>query len=273
MNDIQIFNYNGADVRTVEMDGDILFVGKDVANILGYKRTRDALRKHVDAEDKRARQIDAPSNGGYIDVTVINEAGVYSLIFSSKLPIAKQFKHWVTHEVLPQIRKNGMYLSDKAMEAFKNDPEAFDLLMKKYIAEETENRKLKKQIADDSAYTTLGKVVLALPGSMTVQEAAHMLAQKGIPIGQNRLYKRCRDENLLCKRKGKQYNQPTQKAIDKGLFNAQISNVGFKPIAMVTPQGLQFLSNLFPAENFPLVYLMETQGDEQQDFTSEEKEE
>ena len=270
MNDIQIFNYNGADVRTVEMDGGIWFVAKDVADVLGLKNIRKVIRT-LDEDEKGVTK--SYTLGGEQSMTVVSESGLYALIFRSNKPEAKVFNRWVRHEVLPQIRKNGMYLSDKAMEAFKNDPEAFDLLMKKYIAEETENRKLKKQIADDSAYTTLGKVVLALPGSMTVQEAAHMLAQKGIPIGQNRLYKRCRDENLLCKRKGKQYNQPTQKAIDKGLFNAQISNVGFKPIAMVTPQGLQFLSNLFLAENFPLVYLMETQGDEQQDFTSEEKEE
>lgn len=106
-NNIIAFNYEEQQVRTIEKDGEPWFVGKDVATILGYSDTDQALRKHVDDEDKLTRQIDGA--GQKRNVTVINESGLYSLILSSKLPTAKEFKHWVTSEVLPSIRKTGEY--------------------------------------------------------------------------------------------------------------------------------------------------------------------
>ena len=113
-NTLQVFDYEGSKVRTVEIDGEAWFVGKDVATVLGYKDTRSAILDHVDEEDKRVWQIATPSNGGYSEMTVINESGVYSLIFESKLPTAKKFKHWVTSEVLPQIHKTGSYNAKNA---------------------------------------------------------------------------------------------------------------------------------------------------------------
>lgn len=106
-NNIIAFNYEEQQVRTIEKDGEPWFVGKDVATILGYSDTDQALRKHVDDEDKLTRQIDGA--GQKRNVTVINESGLYSLILSSKLPTAKEFKRWVTSEVLPSIRKTGEY--------------------------------------------------------------------------------------------------------------------------------------------------------------------
>ena len=107
MNNLQVFNYNSNEIRTVIKDGEAWFVGKDVAGALGYSDTFGALKKHVDNEDKQNCQNDSFETPR--GLTVINEAGVYSLIFSSKLQTAKQFKRWVTHEVLPDIRKHGMY--------------------------------------------------------------------------------------------------------------------------------------------------------------------
>ena len=94
---IQVFKYEGSDVRTVEING--CFVGKDVATVLGYQRQADAIAAHVEEEDKGVGEI--PTPGGVQDMTLINESGLYSLIFSSQLPTAKQFKHWVTSDVLP----------------------------------------------------------------------------------------------------------------------------------------------------------------------------
>ena len=110
---IQVFKYEGSEVRTVEINGEVWFVGKDVATVLGYQRQADAIAAHVEEEDKQILQrsgnatldFDLPNRG----LTVINESGLYSLIFSSQLPTAKQFKHWVTSEVLPQIHKTGSY--------------------------------------------------------------------------------------------------------------------------------------------------------------------
>ncbi|HDZ3290486.1 TPA: ORF6C domain-containing protein [Staphylococcus aureus] len=107
MQALQTFNFEELPVRTLEVDGEPYFIGKDVADILGYANGRDALSKHVDAEDKLTSQI--ATAGQNRNVTIINESGLYSLIFSSKLENAKQFKRWVTSEVLPTLRKTGAY--------------------------------------------------------------------------------------------------------------------------------------------------------------------
>lgn len=118
MNELQIFNFNNSEVRTVLIDNEPYFVGKDVADVLGYSNTRDALSKHVDDEDKSTVAIhDGSQNRGMV---VISESGVYSLVFGSKLPDAKKFKRWVTSEVLPTIRKTGNYqIPQNPMEALK----------------------------------------------------------------------------------------------------------------------------------------------------------
>lgn len=107
MNDLQVFNFEQLPVRTLEVDGEPFFVGKDVADILGYKRTADAIREHVDEEDKGVGKIQ--TRGGKQPVTLINESGLYALIFSSRLESAKRFKRWVTSEVLPTLRRTGSY--------------------------------------------------------------------------------------------------------------------------------------------------------------------
>lgn len=115
MNDLQIFsNPEFGQVRTVEIDGTPWLVGKDVAVALGYKNPRDAITRHVDAEDKGVVKHDTPS--GEQEMLIINESGLYSLILSSKMPKAKAFKHWVTGEVLPALRKNGVYETVKAQQ-------------------------------------------------------------------------------------------------------------------------------------------------------------
>lgn len=108
MTDIQIFNNpDFGDIRTVEIDGEAWFVGKDVAEALGYEKPSDAVRKHVDDDDKGISKMETPS--GMQNMTIINESGLYALVFGSKLDSAKKFKKWVTSEVLPAIRKNGSY--------------------------------------------------------------------------------------------------------------------------------------------------------------------
>lgn len=114
--EIKIFkNPQFGAIRTTEKDGEPWFVGKDVAEALGYERADNAIRKHVDEEDKLMHQISA--SGQKRNMTIINESGLYSLILSSKLPSAKQFKHWVTSEVLPSIRKSGGYNADATMQS------------------------------------------------------------------------------------------------------------------------------------------------------------
>ena len=113
MNDLKVWNYEDSKVRTVEIDGKIWFVAKDVASVLNYSNPRDAVSRHVDEEDKGVVKHD--TLGGVQNLAIINESGVYALIFGSKLPTAKKFKRWVTSEVLPSIRKNGSYDIDTAL--------------------------------------------------------------------------------------------------------------------------------------------------------------
>lgn len=138
MNELQNFDFEGNEVRTVLIDDEPYFVGKDVAEVLGYLNVRDALSKHVDEEDKGVAFCDTP--GGQQKMTTINESGLYSLIISSKLPTAKKFKRWVTSEVLPTIRKHGMYATDELL----NNP---DLLIQvaTQLKEERTGRLLAEQ--------------------------------------------------------------------------------------------------------------------------------
>lgn len=122
MNNLQEFNFKGNNVRTILLDGEPRFIGTDITKTLGYSNSRDALKRHVDDEDKSTVVIPDGTSGNP-NKTVINESGLYSLILSSKLPTAKEFKRWVTSEVLPTIRKHGAYLTDSAIEQTLTDPD------------------------------------------------------------------------------------------------------------------------------------------------------
>lgn len=127
MNELQVFNFDELPIRTLEVDGEPYFVGKDVADILGYSNSRKALIDHVDEEDKLTSQI--VTAGQRRNQTLINESGLYALIFSSKLESAKRFKRWVTLEVLPQIRNKGMYITKATATEMINNPEILTMLV------------------------------------------------------------------------------------------------------------------------------------------------
>lgn len=139
MNSPQIFKFETNEVRTILVDDEPYFVGKDVANVLGYSNTAKAIRDHVDIDDRRSERIVHPS-GGAQDSVVINESGLYSLILKSKLPSAKKFKRWVTSEVLPQIRKHGMYATDDLI----NNPDLLIEIATK-LKEERQGRLIAEQ--------------------------------------------------------------------------------------------------------------------------------
>lgn len=121
MNELTVFNNEEfGEIRTITIDGEPWFVGKDVAEVLGYSNPRDALSKHMDAEDKGVANCD--TLGGTQEMTIINESGLYSLIISSKLPNAKAFKRWVTADILPAIRKTGGYMTDELLAKYQKDP-------------------------------------------------------------------------------------------------------------------------------------------------------
>lgn len=138
MNELKTFHFNNKEVRTVIINNEPWFIGKDVADILGYTNSRDAIYKHVDTEDKGVAKCD--TLGGVQEMVTINESGLYSLILASKLPQAKEFKRWVTSEVLPTIRKHGAYMNEQTLEQALTNPD-FLIKLATELKEEKERRK------------------------------------------------------------------------------------------------------------------------------------
>lgn len=259
-NALEVFSYKDQQVRTVEQDGQVWFVAKDVCDILGLADVSSSLRSLDDDEKMTLQNLRSHSGkrGGAQFITAVTEPGLYKLIFRSNKSEAKEFTRWVTHELLPQVRQHGMYLSGKALEAFQRDPKLFNRMVECYEESQKKIAELEKKIEDSQSYTTLAKVVLGLPGAITFQEAANFLAQHGFKTGQNRLFKMCREKKMLCSRRGKQFNRPTQKSIEKGLFSVETRG-GFKPVTLITPEGLRTLSVLYSEQDYPLLLQMETE--------------
>ncbi|HEC4201755.1 TPA: Bro-N domain-containing protein, partial [Staphylococcus aureus] len=150
MQALQTFNFEELPVRTLTVDNEPYFVGKDVAEILGYSNTRDALSKHVDEDDKeiltsRNTTLENLPNRG---LTAVNESGLYSLIFSSKLESAKRFKRWVTSDVLPAIRKHGIYATDSVIENTLNNPDYIINILTEYKKEKEQNLLLQQEMGE-----------------------------------------------------------------------------------------------------------------------------
>ena len=264
MNNIQVFCYKGEHVRTVDLDGQVCFVAKDVCNILGLANPTKAL-KSLDNDEKMTltnSKGHSGQRGGAQFMTYVNESGLYKLIFKSRKNEAKEFTRWVTHDVLPSIRRSGMYLNDKAADAYMNNPELFRQMAERCSALEDKVAVLEQALNKRYSFSVLGEIVIAQPGSITFKECADFLRQYGIKIGQNGLFAFCRDAKLLCARKGKQWNKPTQKAIDAGLFNIQISG-GFNTITMITPKGVKYFTDSLVVKEYPLLVLIEQQGKKQ----------
>ena len=168
MNELQLFNFENNQVRTLLINDEPWFVGKDVAQILGYSNPRDALSKHVDEEDKNSVAI-RDGNKGNPNQTVINESGVYALVFGSKLPSAKRFKHWVTSEVLPTLRKTGGYTMPKTyLEALK----AFTAEVEKNEMLSLENKIQTQQINELKPTADYTDRILKMTDLMTITQIA-----------------------------------------------------------------------------------------------------
>lgn len=203
-NSIQKFMFQQWPVDVVKIDDQPWWVGKQVADILGYKDTDKAIRAHVDEEDKLTRQFSG--SGQKRNMKIINESGLYSLILGSKLPRAKEFKHWVTSEVLPAIRKHGAYMTnEKAFNVVHNKEGLADLL------EQAANQLKEKdiQIEQMKPKALFADAVATSKSTILIGQLAKMMRQNGINIGQNRLFAWMRRHGYLGNR-GSNYNVPTQ---------------------------------------------------------------
>ncbi|MGX8876306.1 phage antirepressor [Staphylococcus aureus] len=174
MQALQTFNFEELPVRTLTVDNEPYFVGKDVAEILGYSNTRDALSKHVDEDDKeiltsRNTTLENLPNRG---LTAVNESGLYSLIFSSKLESAKRFKHWVTSDVLPAIRKHGIYATDNVIEQTLKDPDYIITVLTEYKKEKEQNLLLQQEIGELKPKADYVDEILKSTGTLATTQIA-----------------------------------------------------------------------------------------------------
>lgn len=243
MNEVQLFNFENHEVRSLLLNDEPWFVGKDVAEALGYSKARNAIATHIDSEDKKDAPIQG-TLGGVQEMTVINESGLYSLVLSSKLPSAKKFKRWVTSEVLPALRKTGQYQVKELS--------GQELMAKALIEAQSVLAAKDKQIEQMKPKVVFADAVATSHTSILVGELAKILKQNGIDMGQKRLFAWLREKGYLIKRQGTDYNMPTQKAMELGLFeikegsyvNGSGVNITTKT-PKITGKGQQYFINKF----------------------------
>ena len=242
MSELKIFNNEElGKIRTVTIDNEPWFVGKDVAVILGYSNPQKALRDHVDEEDRTLN--DSFTVNGTKGI-LINESGLYGLILSSKLPNAKKFKHWVTAEVLPVLRKTGRYNLQQ--------PQGKELLALAVLEAQKTIEEQTAQIEEMKPKAIFADAVATSHTSILIGDLAKILKQNGVETGQKRLFEWLRENGYLSKRKGTEWNSPTQKSMNLGLFEVKETtavnpdgSVRINKTTKVTGKGQQYFINKF----------------------------
>jgi len=219
MSEIKLFsNPEFGQVRTLTINDEPYFVGKDVTEILGYQNASKALADHVDDEDKlnNVSLSSLGQRGGWL----INESGLYSLILSSKLPTAKKFKRWVTSEILPAVRKHGAYMTPETIKKTLNDPDFIIGLATKLKEEQERSRALKADNLRMKPKEIFADAVSVSEDAILIGALAKILKGNGVDVGQKRLFKWMRDEGYLIKN-GRDVNTPTQRSMNLGLFKVK----------------------------------------------------
>lgn len=245
MNELQIFeNSEFGSVRTVDVGRNIYFVANDVAKALGYVETAKAVRTHC----KGVSEMDIPSNGGIQKMKIIPEGDIYRLVIKSQLPAAEKFERWVFDEVLPSIRKHGMYAEDELLD----NPDLLISVAQKLKEEREKNKALKAENERMKPKEIFADAVSVSDTSILIGELAKIIKQNGIDMGQNRLFEWMRGNGYLIKRQGNDYNMPLQKSMEMGLFeikertiNNPDGSVRITKTVLVTGKGQQYFINKF----------------------------
>lgn len=249
MTDLQIFkNPEFGEIRTLEEDGKILLCASDVAKALGYNKPNDAVARHCRATTKRS----TPISGKMQEINFIPEGDVYRMIAHSKLPAAEKFESWVFDEVLPTIHKHGAYMTPDKLEEVLLKPDTLIQLAQNLKAEQEKRRALEAKVETDKPKVLFADSVEAAKTSILIGELAKLLKQNGINIGQNRLFQWLRNNGYLIKRKGSDYNMPTQRAMEMGLFEIKETtithsdgHIHVSKTPKVTGKGQVYFVNLF----------------------------
>lgn len=216
MNELNIFeNAEFGQVRTVVIDRQPYFMASDVARALGYSNPQKAIRDHC----KGVNESCIPSNGGMQTAKFIPESDIYRLIFRSKLQSAERFEKWVVEEVLPSIRKSGGYIAGQ-----ENMSDA-ELMAKALLVAHKQIEERNTQIEQMKPKAIFADAVSASEKSILVGELSKLIKQNGVDIGQNRLFKWMRDNGYLIRRKGTDYNMPTQYSMELGLFSIKETTI------------------------------------------------
>lgn len=242
MNELQIFNSEEfGEIRTVNINGEPWLAGKDVAVALGYTNPQKAIRDHVLNEDRTVNES-FTVNG--TKVILINESGLYALIFGSKLGSAQRFKRWVTNEVLPTIRKTGGY-QVKA-------PQGKELLALAVLEAQKTIEAQSKEIQRMRPKEIFADAVSTSHTSILIGDLAKLLKQNGVDTGQKRLFCWLRENSYLIRRQGSDWNMPTQKAMEMGLLEVKESTINnpdgsvrINKTTKVTGKGQQYFINKF----------------------------
>lgn len=243
MNEVQLFNFENHEVRSLLINSEPWFVGKDVAEVLGYAKPLNAIAQHVDKDDSLKQGL-TDSLGRQQKTIFVNESGLYALIFGSKLESAQKFKRWVTSEVLPALRKTGQYQVKELSGS--------ELMAKALIEAQSVLAAKDKQIQEMKPKVVFADAVATSHTSILVGELAKILKQNGIDMGQKRLFAWLREKGYLIKRQGTDYNMPTQRAMELGLFeikegsyvNGSGVNITTKT-PKITGKGQQYFINKF----------------------------
>lgn len=251
-NQLQVFkNDNFGNMRGLEIDSEGWLVGKDIAKILGYNEPNKAIVRHVD-EDDRMKYPVIDNLGRKQESWIVNESGFYSLILRSDMPNAKKFKRWITTEVLPSIRRHGAYMNDDTLEKALTSPD-FLIKLATNLKEEQEKRKLlEEEIKTNAPKVIFADAVSTSHTSILVGELAKLLKQNGVDTGQNKLFIWLRENGYLIKRKGSDYNMPTQRAMEQELFEIKETpivhsdgHITVSKTTKVTGKGQQYFINKF----------------------------
>ena len=252
MNELMIFNNpEFGEIRTIEEDGKVLFCGSDVAEALGYAKPQNAIDRHCKGALKRG--IPHPqSPDKTIEMNFIPEGDIYRLAAKSELPGAERFESWIFDEVLPSIRKHGAYLTPETLEAAILNPDTMIRLCTALKDEQDKRKALEEKQEADRPKVLFADSVAASKTSILVGELSKLLKQNGVDIGQNRLFHWLRSNGFLIRRQGTDYNMPTQRAMEMGLFEIKETSIthadghtSVNKTPKVTGKGQQYFVNAF----------------------------
>lgn len=212
------FTYKNSTLRIVEIDSQPWFVAKDVCGILGLTNMYSSLAA-LDEDEKALHTMEGSS--GTREMVIVSEPGIYSLILRSRKPEAKAFKRWVTHEVLPSIRRHGMYATESVVDAMLADPETMIRTLTALKEERAKRAQLEKQAQANAPKVIFADAVASAKTDILIGDLAKILRGNGVDTGQRRLFEWLRENGYLIRQKGSSWNMPTQKAMDMGLFRVK----------------------------------------------------